>query len=91
MHIMVVYQAAQDATDEISAVHEKIQAAGLNPTPVQDSGEHRSFMVFSKEEPSKELMRWMMDYALTDWVLLKNDEVDGPKVLDDFGALARSI
>lgn len=91
MHILVVYQALSDSPAELREVHAKLEAAGLNPPPIQTSAENRSLMVLAKEAFPKDLMRWMTDFALTEWVVLQNDEANEPKILDDFGALARSI
>lgn len=91
MHILVVYQTLNDSPAEIREVHSKVEAAGLTPTPIHSSASNRSFMALSEDVPSRELTNWLTEYALTHWVVLKNDEVNGPKVLDDFGALTRSI
>lgn len=90
MHILIVYQPLHDSPAEIREVHGKMEAAGLQPTPIQTSAANRSFLVLSEDAPPKALMRWMTDYALTEWMYLENRE-GGPQLLDDFGALARSI
>lgn len=86
MHLITVYQKADEPRSELEATHAKFQEAGLTPLAPQDGEPWRGFTWLGEEAPPKALKRWLIDYSGVEWVHLIITP-DGPQVYDDSSAI----
>lgn len=86
MHLITVYQKADEPRAELEAAHARFAEAGLTPLPPGDGELWRGFTWLGELAPPQSLKRWLIDYAGVEWVhLIVTPE--GPRVHDDSRAI----